>query len=778
MGAAWTLLAQARGQQADEEILMKFTDGFWRNLENMKVFNAFKVYDYERDERSVTLYAPYSDVVHRGQTLEGPVLTVRLSSPFDEVIRVQVWHYKGALEKLPRFELEENTDAAVQISIDPESALLRAGNLAARARLDGSWHLSFESGGESLVNSSTKNLGYVIASDDSRYMKEQLSLSVGELVYGLGERFTPFVKNGQVAESWNADGGTSSELSYKAVPFYMTNRGYGVFVNDPGALSYEIGSEKVARVQFSVPGEYLEYYIINGPDPKTILERYTRLTGKPALPPAWSFGLWLTTSFVTEYDEKTVSAFIDGMAERGIPLSVFHFDCFWMKEYHWTDFAWNRKWFPDPEGFISRIRARGLKVCVWINPYIAQRSPLFEEGMAKGYLLKRRDGSVYQVDTWQPGMGFVDFTNPAAREWYKSYLVRLMDQGIEAFKTDFGERIPYDDLAWFDGSDPEKMHNFYSYLYNKAVFEAMEEKLGKGKGMLFARSASTGGQRFPVHWGGDCTASFESMAESLRGGLSLGLSGFGYWSHDISGFEMTATPALYKRWSAFGLLSSHSRLHGNASYRVPWLFDEEAVEVLRFFTRLKARLMPYLFSAAVEGQEGIPMMRAMFLEFPEDPACEYLDRQYMLGKSLLVAPVFSAATEVRFYLPEGKWTHILSGEIVNGGSWRTEQHGFQSLPLYVRNNSLIAWGKNEETTDYDFADGVEIVAYGLTDGIAASCTVYATDGSPELQLRVTRRGQSLEVEAGESAKPWSIRLHGSNKVHAGKAGRFSIGLEA
>src|SRR5690606_30447311 len=262
---------------------------------------------------------------------------------------------------------------------------------------------------------------------------------------------------------------------------------------------------------------------------------------------------------------------------------------------------------------------------------------------------------------WQPGMGIVDFTNPAACEWFAGHLHRLVDMGVDSFKTDFGERIPTD-VVYFDGSDPDKMHNYYTFLYNKLVFDVLKDRLGKGEATLFARSATAGGQQFPVHWGGDCDSTYEAMAESLRGGLSLGLSGFGFWSHDIGGFESTAPADLYKRWVAFGLLSSHSRLHGSHSYRVPWIYDEEAVDVLRLFTKLKCRLMPYLYTTASEAaSKGIPMMRAMLLEFPDDPACEYLDRQYMLGESLLVAPVFREDGQVSFYLPAGTWTHLLTG---------------------------------------------------------------------------------------------------------------------
>jgi alpha-D-xyloside xylohydrolase len=437
-------------------------------------------------------------------------------------------------------------------------------------------------------------------------------------------------------------------------------------------------------VQFCVSREVLEYFIIYGPEPKKILELYTSLTGRPALLPEWSYGLWLTTSFTTSYDEKTVMSFIEGMEERKIPLSVFHFDCFWMKGFNWCDFVWDSATFPDPAGLLSRIKAKGIKISVWINPYIAQRSPLFEEGKRGGYFLKNKNGDVYQHDFWQVGIAIVDFTIPAAVEWYTGHLERLIDMGVDSFKTDFGERIPAD-AVYFDGGDPQRHHNYYSFLFNKAVFELLERKLGVGEACLFARSATACGQRFPLHWGGDCESTFEAMAESLRGGLSLGLSGFGFWSHDIGGFEGLPDAALFKRWLAFGLLSSHSRLHGSTSYRVPWSVDEESAEVCRFFTELKNKLLPYIMQSAKEAHEkGIPVLRAMFLEFPQDPACAYLDQQYMLGPDLLVAPVFREDGEVTYYLPKGSWKNYLTDEIVEGGSWRTETHGFFSLPLMMR----------------------------------------------------------------------------------------------
>ena len=415
-----------------------------------------------------------------------------------------------------------------------------------------------------------------------------------------------------------------------------------------------------------------------------IIRKYTALTGRPALPPEWSFGLWLTTSFSTDYDEETVNKFVDGFEERNIPLQVFHFDCFWMKGFEWCNFIWDKAMFPDPAGMLDRLHKRGLKICVWINPYIAQKSPLFLEGKEKGYLLRQEDEKVWQWDMWQAGMAIVDFTNPDACKWYQSKLKALLDMGVDCFKTDFGERIPVD-VKWFNGADPEKMHNYYTLLYNECVFDLLKKEKGEQEAVLFARSATVGGQKFPVHWGGDSTSQYISMAESLRGGLSLMDSGFAFWSHDIGGFEDEGSADLYKRWVAFGLLSSHSRLHGSSSYRVPWRYDEEACDVLRFFVNLKLKLMPYIMGLAKYAHEtGIPVMRPMHMQFPEDDNCAYLDRQYMLGDKILVAPVFSEDGHQNFYLPEGKWVHLLTGEIAEGGKWHEGVYDYFSLPLYVR----------------------------------------------------------------------------------------------
>nr|MDE7282288.1 alpha-xylosidase [Lachnospiraceae bacterium] len=456
------------------------------------------------------------------------------------------------------------------------------------------------------------------------------------------------------------------------------------------------------------------------------------------------------------------------MLDRGIPLRTFHFDCFWMKAFHWSDFIWDEKVFPDPEGLLRRIKAKGLNICVWINPYIGQESILFKEGMEKGYFIKRENGDVWQWDMWQPGMAFVDFTNPAACKWYQDKLEVLLDMGVDCFKTDFGERIPTN-CVYYDGSDPEKMHNYYTYLYNKTVYELLEGKRGKGQAVLFARSATVGGQKFPVHWGGDCWSDYESMEESLRGGLSLMMSGFGFWAHDIGGFENTSTADVYKRWVAFGLLSSHSRLHGSSSYRVPWAYDDEAVDVVRSFTRLKAALMPYLYKTAIDtSKSGIPTMRSMVLDFTQDRSCHYLDKQYMLGDNLLVAPIFNPEGKGIFYLPKGTWTDFFTGEVMEGERWIEKDYDYLHLPLMVKENSIVAIGAHDDGPEYDYADGAEIRIYELTEDKETESVIYDMDGKTALSISAKKINGEITIQAAAS-KAYTIRLVNVTNVTASGA---------
>ncbi|AEO60478.1 glycoside hydrolase family 31 protein [Thermothelomyces thermophilus ATCC 42464] len=744
---------------------MRFRDGQWLVAEGVQVQYAEEVYRITptASGKGISLLCPTRKILNRGNTLNLATLSIDIEPAFDGVLSVETTHWQGAVRRGPDFDLfpAGRPEVDAKVTKTESGTTLSSGTLS--ATVSGKPHefeIAFHpTGGKkpltTLLNRSV-GLAYTPAPStpmqlaDMRnfrhYIFTQTTLAVGESIHGLGERFGPFNKVGQRVELWNADGGTSSDQAYKNVGFWMSSRGYGVFVDTPGRVELEIGSERCCRLQTSVEGQRLRWFIIYGPSPRDILRRYSVLTGAPGSVPSWSFGLWLSTSFTTSYDEETVNSFLAGMRARDIPVEVFHFDCFWLKAFQWCDFEFDRDMFPDPRGQIGRLKAGGLvkKVCVWTNPYLGQASPVFAEAAARGYLLRRRNGDVFQWDLWQTGMGIVDFTNPDARAWFAACLDRLFDTGVDCIKTDFGERIPSEDVQWFDPSvDPERMHNYYAFIYNKLVYEALQRRYGANEAVLFARAATAGCQRFPLTWGGDCESTPEAMAESLRGGLSLGLSGFAFWSVDIGGFEGSPPPWIYKRWVAFGLLCSHSRLHGSNSYRVPWTVDgddqseEGCSATLRKWTHLKARLMPYLFSQAQESvRGGLPLsLRAMCIEFPDDPTAWTLDRQFMLGDGLLVAPVFEEDGTVEFYLPRGKWTNFFTGEVKEGPGWFAETHGFGTLPLYVRPNTLLVLGKEGETrTVYDYTSDVEVRAYFASD--SASAVLVDAEGKTVGTLRV------------------------------------------
>ena len=772
---------------------MKFTEGYWLKSERAHALYAAEAYEMApvlQNDACVgmRIVAPVGKINSRGDTLNMPTITVEWRATAKNTVTVHASHYAAYDPREPSFAVAEDLQPC-RIEETEADYLLCTGDLTVRVNKK-EFAYSFEAGGKIITQCGFRNLGYIRWDrqpvtmlpgqnylDETRctpYLLTELSLAPDESVYGFGERFTAFAKNGQTVNTWNEDGGTASDFAYKNVPFYMSNKGYGVFVNNTGNVSFEVASEKVGYVGFSVPGEALEYTFFYGPDLHDVLGAYTKMTGRPALPPAWSFGLWLSTSFTTDYDEKTTSAMIDGMKTRNIPMSVFHFDCFWMREFRWCDFQWDDRVFPDPQAMLARYHEKGLKLCVWMNPYIGQNTALFREAAGKGYLLLRADGKgVWQTDNWQAGMGLVDFTNPAAFAWFQAQLKRLTDMGVDCFKTDFGERIPVN-VRYFDGSDSVAMHNYYTFLYNRCVFELLEREKGKGEAVLFARSATAGCQQFPVHWGGDCMASYSSMAETLRGGLSFAMSGFSFWSHDISGFESTATPDLYKRWAAFGLLSTHSRLHGSSSYRVPWLFDEEANDVVRYFVNLKCSLMPYLYAKAVEAHEsGVPVMRPMVLEFTGDPAVRYLDQQYMLGDALLAAPVFSADGTARYYLPAGRWTELFTGKIRQGGRWYEGAYDYFSLPLYVRQNTLLPVGAVADRPDYDYAQDVTLHYYCPVEGETAVCRLVDQKGASVNEITATKTGDTLHIAATSPMAGVRLVLEGCGAVRelcGGKAG--------
>ncbi|WP_167957255.1 alpha-xylosidase [Anaerosporobacter faecicola] len=778
---------------------MKFANGFWVTKKGYEVSYATQPYEITTTENSITVLATPAVIENRGMTLQGPNLEITYSSTCENSIKVHMVHFRGGLDTTPHFELNEDSSFKPVINDTDEYIEMISGNTKVVIGKGEQWNIRFYYKDRQLTSASWRTSSYIAENQfsadakkelnkdndffdypengNTAYVREQLKTDIGECIYGFGEKFTPFVKNGQTVETWNSDGGTCTDQSYKNIPFYISSKSYGVLVNSSDKVSFEVMSDTVSRVTFSVPGEELEYFVIGGENLEDVLTNYTNLTGKPALPPAYSFGLWLSTSFTTNYDEKTINSFIDGMAERDIPLQVFHFDCFWMKEFEWCNFEWDTRQFPNPPAMLKRLHDKGLEVCVWINSYVGQRSKLFDIGKENGYFIKNPDGSVFQTDFWQPGMAIVDFTNPAACAWYKSLLKELFEMGVNNIKTDFGERIPTK-CKYFNGKDPVKMHNYYTYLYNKCVFEALEEYFGKDKACLFARSATVGGQKFPVHWGGDCYAEYSAMAETVRGGLSLCSSGFGFFSHDIGGFEATAPADVYKRWCAFGLMSTHSRLHGSSSYRVPWNFDEESCDVLRFYTKLKGRLMPYLWAQAIKTHEvGVPMMRSMIIAFSNDTACKYLDTQYMLGDNLLIAPVMNEAGIAEFYVPEGTWYDIVTNDVYEGGRYYTRTCNYFQMPILARPNSIITFGEfATNNVVYDYLNNAEATIYNLEDGKTATATIYDSEAKKLTDITATRKGNVIEVSYAATDKTFTIAVAGTDKKVKAAAGTTSVSI--
>ncbi|KAL2113069.1 hypothetical protein VUR80DRAFT_5492 [Thermomyces stellatus] len=755
--------------------MVRLRDGMWLTAEGMKLEYAEEVYNInaQEDQGHLSLLCPTKIIRSRGDTLNQPTVTVDLKAEMDGVVSLESTHWAGAQNRGPHFDLfpQGRPSAQGKIVRTDRGTTLESGSLAVTVSSDPhTFNIRFHSTDNSkhLTTLGHRSAGFAYSPapsnpmqlgdmrDFSHYMFLQTNLSVGESIHGLGERFGAWNKVGQAVTLWNADGGTSSDQSYKNIPFFLSSRGYGVFVDTPGRVEMEIGSERCCRLQTTVESQRLKMYIIYGPTPKEVLRRYSTLTGRPGKVPTWSFGLWLSTSFTTNYDEKTVTSFLEGMKARGSPVEVFHFDCFWMKAFTWTDFVFDSERFPDPKGQIRRMKESGLckKVSVWINPYIAQHGAAFKHAAEKGYLLKRKNGDVWQWDLWQAGMGLLDVTNPEAVAWYVECINGLFDTGVDAIKTDFGERIPSKDVQWFDTSvDPEKMHNYYAFAYNRIVYEAVQKRYGADQAVLFARASTAGCQRFPLQWGGDCESTPEALGETVRGGLSLGVSGFSFWSCDIGGFEGNPPPWIYKRWVAMGLLCSHSRLHGSNSYRVPWTVDEDdqseegCSRTLAKWVSLKTRLMPYIVSQAMDSIEGgLPLsLRSVALEFPEDPTSWYLDRQFMLGSQLLVAPVFEESGEVEFYLPKGKWTSYFTNEVKTGPGWFKEKHGFGSLPLYVRENTILVLGSQKEQGPvYDFVKDVEVCLYQAAPG--ARTTLVDSEGEKVGELVVGEDGKLRGTE--------------------------------
>ena len=589
-----------------------------------------------------------------------------------------------------------------------------------------------------------------------RGVVETLLLDPDDHFYGSGERFGRLDLVGRTVRIWNRNPyGARSELAYKNLPVIVGSRGYGLFVDVPTAVGFHLGSRSNRAYTVEAEGEELDYYLIAG-TPKEIVTTYTELTGRPAVPPEWAFGLWASTCFV-QFTEASVLEVARRLRAEGIPCDVFHLDSFWQRAYMWCDFEWDSARIPDPKRLLAELHKEGFHNCLWINPYVSLQSDLYREGATHGYFLRRPDGSVYHPIVWsqrtERGMGLcaiIDFTNPAAARWYRGKLTEQLDLGADSFKPDFAEEIPTD-AVFANGLTGAELHNPYPLLFQKEVFEATRARADRV--VAWSRSAAPGVQRYPGHWSGDPECTFIDLANTLRGGLAASMSGLAYWSHDMGGFWGDPSPELFVRWSQLGFLSALSRFHG-ATPREPWRYGDDALRIFRLYARLRSRLVPYLVSYGWQASgDGVPLMRPMVMEFPDDPAGYAFDLQYCLGRELLVSPVVREDGVVTTYLPRGKWTDWWNGAVHEGPTTLRRQVPLEELPLYVRDESLVVLGPERSHVGERPADPLTVEVFVTNEG---AFTLRGDAGT--VALRCRRRANEVTFEAGATPATFVLRL--------------------
>ena len=526
--------------------------------------------------------------------------------------------------------------------------------------------------------------------DGSPLAVESFDLAPDECLYGLGEQFHKLNKVGQTLDLMMQDGlGVFSTRNYKNVPFYVSTHGYGVFFNHNSLMTVWAGSASAADVRVAAQDEFLDYYLFFG-SIKTVLSDYTSLTGKGVVPPAWTFGYW-QAKFSYRSAEETLGV-ARSLRRYKVPCDVVHVDTDWFKKDWHCDLEFDPVDFPDPAGYFRDMKALGFNVSLWQMPYIKRPSRLFSDLEAVDGFVRRPDGGIYNIrEALNEFTAVIDFTNPRAVDVFKRYCRDVLRLGAACIKTDFGEEAPLDGL-YHDGRDGIHNHNLYPLLYNKAVFEVTREVHGDANGVVWARSAWAGNQRYPLHWGGDVSPCWEALGPQLAGGLSFGLSGYQFWSHDIGGFlGKTADHKLMVRWHQFGCFNSHARNHGCGEreiYKLPARY----FKLCRAAIRLRYSLLPYILGQARRSVEtSLPMLRALPVEFQDDPNTWNLADQYLFGEHLLVAPVFSSSEARRVYLPAGQWTDWWTGRVWTGPRWLSlARIPLGRFPLFIREGGVIA----------------------------------------------------------------------------------------
>ena len=516
-------------------------------------------------------------------------------------------------------------------------------------------------------------------SDYSRSVAAVFSLSPGEKLFGCGESFSRLDKRGQKIVLWTHDGqGPESSELYKPVPFFLSSRGYGMFAHTSAPATFDFGASYQGANALLLGDDELDLFVFLG-EPKQILNEYTNLTGKSPLPPLWSFGLWM--SRISYFSEQEVRAIAAKLRETRLPADVIHIDTGWFENDWRCDYRFSATRFPDPVKMIADLKRQGLHISLWQLPYFVPKNRLFPEILDKGLYVKDGKGNLPYEDA------VLDFSNPETVRWYQDNLASVLKMGVGAIKADFGESAPQTGI-YASGRSGFYEHNLYPLRYNKAVADITHRV--SGEHIIWARSAWAGSQRYPIHWGGDAAAMDIGMAATLRGGLSLGLSGFSFWSHDIGGFAAPTPEELYRRWLPFGMLTSHSRCHGIPP-KEPWLIGgPDFLDAFRRANELKYRLMPYVYAQAKDSSErGLPMLRALFVEFPRDPGSWTVEDEYLFGSQILVAPLMEAGTHGRdVYLPPGQWIDYQTGAVYAGG-WHAIAAGEIPVVMLVRSGAAI-----------------------------------------------------------------------------------------
>lgn len=517
-----------------------------------------------------------------------------------------------------------------------------------------------------------------------------------ERFFGLGEKWNKVEKTSTRATVWATEtcGSNTTDLSYQPMPVLLSTRGYGMFLNTNFRSLWEVGTFSYTAASCLTEDPELDLFFFFGGSLKDLVSRYTALTGRPSMPPRWALGLWASRCMYESRAEA--EEIINRLRAEKIPCDVINLDPKWMNTHYYfkigvdaCDFVRNEKAFPDQPDMFARFLEQGINTCLWVNPYLPENTPVFNEAAQKGFLLKSTQGGFARLTHGEP-VGMVDFFNPAAREWWKDFLRELVREGASVFKADYGDRVPEDALS-YDGRTGRELHNPYTREFTAACYEVVKEI--NGTGMVWRRPGYTGSQRFPGTWAGDTQVSWEAMRCCLRGGLSLGFTGEAFWTHDIGGFVgKMPSPELYIRWAQFGLLAPLSRFHGAGGPREPWFYGDEALRIFRSYAQLRYRLIPWLLAQAGHACEtGIPIMRHMALEFPDEPNSDTLDDQYMLGDALLAAPVMlDGARQRPVYLPQGTWfSWYRPDEPVAGGRFIRAAAPLARIPLFARAGSVI-----------------------------------------------------------------------------------------